>query len=450
MNIEFCPNILILGVSDTVGAHLSHICQQQGFKTIQAKSAESARLVIEDMAIDVILWLSDELILDQDQWDSLREAAKPRLLPIIAFGKASNHTKGANARLAVDCMDAQIGLMIEQKMRECVAEEECILRAQTFKIAPFAAFSQNTKPAQTLRILAIGQPNPNYLALSSWLMSHKVELSAALTSYTAFDFLHDQNFDAVVLMSGTDLSESLSVASGMKRNTRLYHIPIALWGHFPASQQPSHDIFTRGIIDLLNEDATVDEVGGRLIEHALSYRRTLSLKEFLSEHRHHAGMDSETGLMGRTLFAEHLSRLVEANKHKNRALSVVIFKISDTDELIKLRAEGKLKQSLPQIGSMISRLIRADDTGGRLSNDIFALALPATSLIRARYVAERVSAVVACTAFDCGNGMPPIVIELETGIAELLHNENASDLLLRAAQLVPSSKILLKSATQQL
>jgi two-component system cell cycle response regulator PopA len=45
------------------------------------------------------------------------------------------------------------------------------------------------------------------------------EVVAAFTTYTAFDYLHDGDFDAVLLSAAEDLNDSLSISAGMRRNT---------------------------------------------------------------------------------------------------------------------------------------------------------------------------------------------------------------------------------------
>ncbi len=92
-----------------------------------------------------------------------------------------------------------------------------------------------------------------------------------------------------------------------------------------------------------------------------------------------------------------------------------------------------LDKAVPQIGSMVARLVRAEDSAGRLSNDVFAIALPATSAIAARNVGERISAVVSCTAFDSGQGKPPYVVEFIVGAAQIQPGEPAAEALMRAA-----------------
>ncbi len=82
---------------------------------------------------------------------------------------------------------------------------------------------------------------------------------------------------------------------------------------------------------------------------------------------------------------------------------------------------------------MIGRLVRAEDTAARLGPETFALALPATGLQSARAAAERIAAVIGCTAFDAGEGRPPFVVEFDIGVAEVEPGETAGRALERAA-----------------
>ena len=77
--------------------------------------------------------------------------------------------------------------------------------------------------------------------------------------------------------------------------------------------------------------------------------------------------------------------------------------------------------------------MRIEDTAARLSPEVFALALPATSLTDARACGERIAAVIACTAFEAGEGKTPFTVDFDIGIAQLEPGENAARALERAA-----------------
>ncbi|MNE06300.1 response regulator PleD [compost metagenome] len=95
---------------------------------------------------------------------------------------------------------------------------------------------------------------------------------------------------------------------------------------------------------------------------------------------------------------------------------------------------------MPQIGAMVSRLVRVEDTAARLSPETFALALPATDHKAARVAAERIAAVIACTAFDAGGDRSPFVVELDVGVAEMTADETPASLLERASTPVSSPR----------
>ena len=101
--------------------------------------------------------------------------------------------------------------------------------------------------------------------------------------------------------------------------------------------------------------------------------------------------------------------------------------------MVKARVGGWLDRAIPQIGSMIGRLVRVEDTAARLGPEVFALALPATGLAAARAAGERIAAVIACTAFDAGEDRPPFVCEFDIGVAEVQAGESAARALEIAA-----------------
>ncbi len=196
------------------------------------------------------------------------------------------------------------------------------------------------------------------------------------------------------------------------------------------------DAYLRGVTDVANPRASAAEIADRLERLARGHRRQLTIRKTLEAMRGHAEMDKATGLFGRDLFAAHLAHLSQAAAQRQRTLSICVLKIAETPDIAQARQRKALDKAVPQIGSMIARLIRAEDSAGRLSNDVFALALPATSEAAARAVGERISAVISCTAFSSGNGKPPYVVEFDVGSAQIQAGEPAAAALMRAADAV--------------
>jgi two-component system cell cycle response regulator PopA len=153
-------------------------------------------------------------------------------------------------------------------------------------------------------------------------------------------------------------------------------------------------------------------------------------------------MDPATGLFTRDLFAAHLARIAQASRVRNRPLSVCVLRVAEKPELAEARAGGWMARAIPQIGSMIGRLVRVEDTAARLAPEVFALALPATLLAAAQAAGERIAAVIGCTAFEAGDGKPPFVVEFDIGAAEVGSPETVG----RALEIAASQAQALKAS----
>lgn len=430
------PRLLLLGRDDGWMQGLSEALDRLGLRTLSAHEPDAAFAALSDLPIEAVM--IDEP--SQRDWphltDKLRSAAWPRRIPVIMVRDDSEFTipEGWDMVFTRDAHPQQVLLCVEHMVRACVAEEEYDTRCQTFDI-PLGQAERLMTSQAPLSLLSIGQPDPEYLALTHELRRQGAETIAALSSYSAFDYLHDKTFDAVLLWGGDQPAEALSVASGMRRNTRLYHTPVLLRLN-RTMELDLGDAFLRGVNDIANPSAGVTEIADRLMRLARIHRRQLTIRKTLDTMRRNPEMDAATGLFGRDLFASHLARLAKAAESRNRPLSICVLKIAETPDVVRARQRKLLDQAVPQIGSMIGRLVRAEDTAGRLSNDVFALALPATSLLSARNVAERIAAVIGCTAFDSGQGKAPYVVEFEVGVAQMIDGEPAANALTRAAQSV--------------
>ena len=312
-----------------------------------------------------------------------------------------------------------------------IAEEEFDLRRETFAERG-RDIDMPEVDQSPYRVLAIGEPAPQFLALSNALSRNGADVVGAFTAYTAFDYLHERIFDAVVLWAGDNPQEALSIAAGLRRNTRLYHTPALLYMRRD-SYVTTSEAFHRGLSDVASPETPESDTARRVVELARSYRRQMAVRQALEKARSSGLMDAATGLFTRDLFAAHLARLATAARARNRALSVCVLKVAEKPELQTARAGGWLDRAIPQIGSMVSRLVRVEDTAARLGPELFALALPSTPLAKARLAGERIAAVIGCTAFEAGDGAKPFVVEFDLGVARVSSAETAGRALEEAA-----------------
>ncbi|KAK0340837.1 hypothetical protein LTR94_028871 [Friedmanniomyces endolithicus] len=193
------------------------------------------------------------------------------------------------------------------------------------------------------------------------------------------------------------------------------------------------ELFHRGFADVALADTPEPETAERLLALAVAHRRHLIIRKALDSVRGLEVMDPATGLFTPELFAAHLGRVAEASRMRRRPLSVCVLRVRENEAVAWARQGGWLDRAMPQIGAMVSRLVRVEDTPARLAKEVFALALPATRGEAARLAAERIAAVIGCTAFDAGTERSPFVAEFDVGAAELRPNETAGALLERAS-----------------
>lgn len=423
------PRVLII---ETAGSGLEPLARgldALGWRTLTTRSGPAGVAAVADLSLEAV-------VVDAGHADypsmlaSLRAAAADRRLAIVAIGSPAD---AADVDLAMSAPPhpAQAALRLEQLVRASVAEEEFQLRRATFA-SRGEPMTTGAAPIGPLRVLVAGGVDPRFLALSNTLTREGVDVVAAPTPYTAFDYLHESSFDAAVLWGGPDHAPALSIASGMKRNTRLYHIPLVLYLRHQA-EIDLDELYGRGFADVATADTPEGETAARVLSLARMHRRHLSIRKGLEGARSSALMDAPTGLFTRELFAVHVSRLAEAARVRRRPLSIAVLRIANNDVLTHARMGGWLDRALPQIGAMVGRLVRVEDTAGRLASEVFALALPATPGPAARLAAERIAAVIACTAFDAGPERAPFVVEFDLGVAEVSPGESPASVLERAS-----------------
>ncbi len=426
--------VLIVARDDALVGPLAEGLDRLGWRTITARGPYAAAAALGDMDVEVAIIDATGAYEDAATLSRrLKAAYAPRRLPVIALGAPDPlvNAPGFDLTLAPPIHPAQAALRLESLTRMTIAEEEFELRAATFAERG-RGVDPPDEPKSPYRVLAIGEPTPQFLALSNALARSGAEVVGAFTAYTAFDYLHERAFDAVVLWAGGNQAEAMSIVTGMRRNTRLYHIPALLYLQAPPEIGPA-EAYHRGISDLATPETPALETAKRVIELARAYRRQNTIRKALDLARTSGLMDAPTGLFTLDLFAVHLGRLAESARQRNRPLSLCVLRIADKPELTLARRNGWLDRATPQIGSMVGRLVRAEDTAARLGPEVFALALPATGHAAARAAGERIGAVIACTAFEAGDSRPPFVVEFDVGVAELEPGESAAAALERAA-----------------
>ncbi|OYW78422.1 MAG: GGDEF domain-containing protein, partial [Asticcacaulis sp. 32-58-5] len=174
-----------------------------GWRTITATHERAAIAAISDLQVEAVLIDAAHPATSADLVYDLRNACQPRRLPVIlvADTPAYEIPAGWDMVLSSKAHPHQIMLRLEHMVRANVAEEEYDLRRETFADLKMPSL-ESLGLGAGLRILSVGDPDPAFLGLMNTLRLQGAEVTAAFSSYSAFDYLHETEFDTVVLWGG--------------------------------------------------------------------------------------------------------------------------------------------------------------------------------------------------------------------------------------------------------
>lgn len=335
--------------------------------------------------------------------------------------------------IAIAAHPRLLATQFEEHVRAAIIEEEAARRRATLdelNIAPPPPY-----PDHALKMLYVGAPNAAFLALERAFAAHGGAIRAAFSSFTGFDHLHDETFDAVVLNGADDLATALSLCGALRRNTTLCHVPtMVLIG--AGDEAASASAYERGASAIATSHDACGTSLGWLFEAIRRERRRNSGERALRALRDLMG-DARTGLFLPAPFKAHLARLAGDHQHSGRPFSLVALRVTPAVGANE-PSDAAWKRGFAEIGSLAARLMREADCGAALGRDLIALALPVSTLAAAHRAVERIASVAECTAFASGdNGAGPLVFERT--VVELQAGESGAALLARALRGIETS-----------
>ncbi|MGD2133552.1 MAG: hypothetical protein PVI23_12225 [Maricaulaceae bacterium] len=361
----------------------------------------------------------------------MKARAQPRLLAFVAIGDEVDPAappQGVDAALALPAHPAQIAARIKLLLRLAVMEDEARLRAASLASRGIDVNLSFEEPRKKVNVLYVGDPSPAFLGLARELSEFGATTCAAFTTFTAFDFLHERDFDAVVIHATNKIETALAVATALRRNTRLYHTPAALLLDRDAFEI-AETAFDRGVSELLPADAEPADMARRVMSLARERQRRGAVKRAFAQVRAPEVFDSVSGLATMGFFIHHFESMIRRSAHLERPLSLVVAKV----EAPRSAQPAMRDLAIRQVGAMISRLMRAEDFAAELDPGVFAIAMPGARQVSAEGAAQRVAAIAECTAFGGGAAADSFQVELRCEVAQRGRTESARALLARAA-----------------
>ncbi len=432
--MDFTARILIVSSGDGIVSETAARLDGAGLHTVYAKTDDEAVIAAADFTVEGVMIDA----LDRPFGETvalarrLKTEAGIRPLPILAVAEQGEHETGEDlfaSLLRPPVHPAQLEARLQSALRVALMEEEAVQRRKTM-----AALGEDmpdlfsaSAPPEHLSILFVGTAAPQFIALKNALEQAGAEVTAAMTSFTAFDYLHNSNFDAIVLNALIENEPAFTIVAAMRRNTRLFHVPAILLVD-SRSFTDVDEAFARGASDLL--DASVDESDSRqrVLGLARERQRHESTKALFDGVRTNSVLEKETGLFNPAFFAHHLGRMTRRAREINRPLSLAVIRAVSPPDIEKVYRQSARRQ----LGGMLRHLVRAEDMASRLGSGAFAIVMPGTTEADAKIAASRIEGVIDCTAFESGNEDRPFQLELEIRVVELRVRESSEGLLHRA------------------
>jgi len=327
---------------------------------------------------------------------------------------------------------SQISQRVEAVLRLQRMEREIIHRVETYNedFGIDCDFSLDVIH-RPFNILFVGKATPAFMTILNALQGHNVNVTGAFSSYSAFNYLHEQEFDAVVMNAIEDSAPSILVTETMRRNSRLYDIPVI----FLTTENPDNveAIYDKGVHDIVQKIADLPEIRGRILEAANFHRLHAHMKKSLKDLRFDECTDLASRLFNRDFLICHLTRVVNYCQKHNFDLSLIALKVQP-NSLENIESD-RIAQAENQIGGMIRTLLRLQDISARIAENTFILAFPEQSLDRLDPILERIRGIVDCAAFDAGyqeQGSSPFTMSIDAVKVGRMPHETAQQVLTNA------------------
>nr|MBR9826827.1 diguanylate cyclase [Alphaproteobacteria bacterium] len=351
---------------------------------------------------------------------------------MIAVGPiAVKDVSGADAWIPEPATPAQLAARIRALFRldvmERIAERRKAVTALYGDRAP--TIEPLNSPAT---VLYVGDASPRFMSLVHVMEDVDAEVVAAFSSYSAFDYLHERSFDAVVLNADGKRDMAFTISSAMRRNARLYHTPILLLTG-DEDAEAADEAFARGVSDILT--GSTDDLGmrERVLTLAAERRRRRDAKALLEACRDPRTLEIDTGLFHSGFVTSHIQDLLNVMETGEISFAILALQ-ADLPDGIERPDDTSAEKARRQFAAMLRHLLRAEDAAARLNASTFLAVLPFTESDGVDCVAARVSAIAECTAFESEDPLQPFRLSVISRTVIPQPGETAEALMERAVR----------------
>ena len=356
----------------------------------------------------------------------IRSHFKSQAVPLIgAMSRPSpDASVGFDSTLFAPMHASQIANRVNAMIRLGVMDGEISRRLDTLR----ESFGQtpdigDLSPNRKFRVLFIGKASPSFMVIINALQDKGVDVTAAFTSFSAFDYLHGEPFDAVVMNALEQSEPAFSISEAMRRNSKLYHTPTLFL--VDAKTFTDYDAaYERGARDIIDRDADSAEISGRILELANYHRIHEQMKSDFMALAVNAAGDSSGKAYSQEFMRAHLPRVITDAAKSNLLVTLIGLKL--TSSCVDDVTEDAIESAYAQSAELINNLVRMQDVVCRWDEDKFVLAFYDTLASEAEIILTRIKALLDCTVYDSGNLKgAALAVSAQTVIAEISPAESS-------------------------
>ncbi len=228
---------------------------------------------------------------------------------------------------------------------------------------------------QSHRILYLGESSLRFAPLRAALSNNQVDTVAALSQYTAQDYLSTGRFDAIVLhpqAPDDEAAKYLARFTPLAQNGSLKLFLIeepGLRSQLPPSQ-------AHKVTSLLDATDAPETIAIDIASHLSNINRDVFRDNRLGSRAHEQGTDLYT----RPFLEAHLDTQFSECEATGEALSLLTVSITNNHEEFK------------KVAAIVDKLLRDTDLAARLNANLICISLPATPYRGAVRLARRIEA----------------------------------------------------------
>ena len=326
---------------------------------------------------------------------------------------------------------SQVATRVDSLVRLSGMEQEIMRRIATLNDDFAIEYTlEEDALSRPFKILFVGKPTPEFMVVINALQEKNVDVVAAFTTFSAFDYLYETQFNAVVMNALDDVETPLTISTTMRKNAKLYHVPTLLLIDSNTFDKPER-AFQKGARDLIDANADLEEISGRILELANYHRIHSQLKREFGLIGGDACIDAPSGVFNDKFFYHHLRRICKELGPQGLPITLLAIKVWPNASFAVTPED--VSNACAQVGSMIKNLVRMQDVTARIEDDVFLIAFPHETEASIAPVIERISGIVDCAAFSTTvKDQGPLTVELVISAVQHQEDENSDFLVGRA------------------